>query len=99
LDDGILLVYLLIIILVCSGATHKLARLRMTDFRVMVPYVGQALFLLIRRHHFFELISFRMSIDNCWSATLFFNLAFSCSSSLARVSSDRLIPPYLDFQL
>ncbi len=37
----------------------------MTDFGKILPYVRQALFLLIRRYHFFELISFKISIDNC----------------------------------
>ncbi|MCH8546845.1 MAG: hypothetical protein LAT54_08930 [Cryomorphaceae bacterium] len=44
----------------------------------------QALLLLIKRHHFFALTSFKTSIDNSWSATIFFRLAFSDSRSFMR---------------
>ncbi len=52
-----------------------------------------------RCYHFFDIASCSMSDLRHSSAYIFFNRAFSTSSSLRRVMSAASIPPYLERQL
>jgi len=47
-----------------------------------------------RAHQFPFATSFKASMLSAWSATIRFNLAFSRSSSLSRLTSSAFIPPY-----
>src|SRR5690606_3849389 len=45
-------------------------------------------------HQFPRFSSLSMSMSSAWSATIFFNRAFSRSSSLSRLASSAFMPPY-----
>src|SRR5665213_3105610 len=51
------------------------------------------------RHHFFALRSFNMALSSIASASSFFSLRFSSSSTFSRRASETSRPPYFDFHL
>jgi len=81
-----------------SRQTHRLARspLAQQMFTFQIP---DRLTLLRRYQPFFSIRSLSARTSKLTSAYIRFSFAFSSSSSLKRLISAAVIPPYLDFQL
>jgi hypothetical protein len=71
----------------------------MTPSPPFVPEHIHGLALHLRAHHFRLRRSFIAALSNSASASSFFSFEFSASSSLSRLTSETVIPPYLAFQL
>ena len=80
-----------------DGGCEKLFREKLSGTRTTLPAREKLLSFRGGPHQFFDNSSFSAALSRCASPSNCFSFRFSASSSLSRLASDTVIPPYLDF--